>query len=220
MSPFSSFAAAKRLMLEEHLAARGITDSRVLAAMGRVPREEFVPLALRDEAYDDRALPVEFHQTISQPFTVAFMAQAALLQPHERVLEVGTGTGYGAAVLSLLASQVYTIERCPELQRTAAERLERLGFANVETKVGDGSRGWPERAPFDAIIVTAAAEQLPATFFDQLSDGGRIIIPIGEHGAGQTMTRLTRRGSELTSEPLGSFVFVPLICAEWPSEDE
>lgn len=204
--------AAKQRMLDQHLRARGITDERVLAAMERVPREEFVPAPLRGHAYDDRALPVECGQTISQPYTVAFMAQAARLEGHERVLEIGTGSGYGAAVLSQLASEVCTIERWPDLYDSATQRLERLGFRNVVTKLGDGSLGWPEESPFEAIIVTAAAEQLPHALRDQLAEGGRLIIPIGELGEGQTMFRFTRRNDQLVEERLGLFSFVPLAC--------
>lgn len=204
--------AAKQRMIEQHLRARGITDERVLAAMERVPREEFVPAPLRGHAYDDRALPVELGQTISQPYTVAFMAQAARLQGHERVLEIGTGTGYGAAVLSQLASEVCTVERWPDLYDSATQRLEQLGFQNVMTKLGDGSQGWSEQAPFEAIVVTAAAQALPTAFRDQLSEGGRIIIPLGEPGGGQTMFRFTRRKGKWFEEELGLFSFVPLVC--------
>lgn len=205
-------AAAKRRMLDQHLRARGITDERVLAAMDRVPREEFVPEPLRPRAYDDCALPVELGQTISQPYTVAFMAQAARLNGGERVLEIGTGSGYGAAVLSHLAAEVFSIERWPDLFESATQRLERLGFQNVRTKLGDGSLGWVEQSPFDAIVVTAAAELLPAPYFEQLTDGGRVIIPIGSPGSGQTMFRFTRRAGELQRESLGMFSFVPLVC--------
>ncbi|MFM9965108.1 MAG: protein-L-isoaspartate(D-aspartate) O-methyltransferase [Planctomycetaceae bacterium] len=205
--------SAKRRMIEQHLRARGITDERVLAAMERVPREEFVPDSLRGRAYDDRALPIEFGQTISQPYTVAFMAQAARLQGHERVLEIGTGTGYGAAVLSHLAAEVGTVERWPELFDSAKQRLERLGFQNVITRLGDGSQGWIEQAPFEAIVVTAAAPTLPTAFRGQLSEGGRLIIPIGEPGGGQTMFRFTRRNGKWHEEELGLFSFVPLVCS-------
>ena len=211
----SRFFVAKKQMRDRHLVARGITDRRVLTAMELVAREEFVPPCWRHAAYDDRALPIELGQSISQPYTVAFMAQAARLQGHERVLEVGTGTGYGAAVLSPLVAEVFTIERWPELADSARERLRHLGIANVEVQWGDGSLGWPERALFDAIVVTAAAERLPPAYFDQLTEGGRIVIPIGQHGDGQTMFRFTRHGAELTEERLGLFTFVPLV-----SEDE
>ncbi|TXT29577.1 MAG: protein-L-isoaspartate(D-aspartate) O-methyltransferase [Planctomycetota bacterium] len=212
MSAPNDLTAAKRRMLDQHLRARGITDERVLAAMARVPREEFVPEPLRARAYDDCALPVEMGQTISQPYTVAFMAQAAGLQGNERVLEIGTGTGYGAAVLGQLAAEVFSIERWPDLHESATQRLQRLGIHNVRTKLGDGSLGWSEQAPFDAIVVTAAAEQLPDAYFQQLGEGGRIIIPIGELSGGQTMSRFTRQNGKLREESLGLFSFVPLVC--------
>lgn len=212
MSALNDLTAAKQRMLDQHLRARGITDERVLAAMARVPREEFVPQPLRPRAYDDCALPVEMRQTISQPYTVAFMAQAASLQGDERVLEIGTGTGYGAAVLGQLAAEVFSIERWPDLHETATQRLERLGIQNVRTKLGDGSQGWAEQAPFDAIVVTAAAEKLPAAYLPQLAEEGRIIIPVGEFGSGQTMRRFTRQDGKLHEESLGLFSFVPLVC--------
>lgn len=211
MADSNPLVAAKHRMLRQHLRARGITDERVLTVMERVLREEFVPVPLRLHAYDDRALPIELGQTVSQPYTVAFMAQAAQLRGPERVLEVGTGSGYGAAILSGLAAEVHSVERCHELFESATHRLERLGFQNVFTKLGDGSLGWTEQAPFDAIIVTAAARHLPSAFHGQLAEGGRIIIPIGDLGGGQTMFRFTRRNGEFHEEPLGMFSFVPLV---------
>ena len=212
MSVSNDLTTAKRRMLDRHLRARGISDERVLAAMEQVPREEFVPEPLQPRAYDDCALPVVLGQTISQPYTVAFMAQAAGLQGHERVLEIGTGSGYGAAVLGQLAAEVFSIERWPELYESASQRLEQLGIDNVRTKLGDGSQGWAEQAPFDVIVVTAAAEQLPTAYREQLAEGGRIIIPIGKPGGGQTMFLFTRRNEELREESLGLFSFVPLVC--------
>ena len=206
-----SYGELRRLMVEDQLRCRGIEDPRVLAALGAVPRELFVPPPYRAAAYNDGPLDIGHGQTISQPFTVAFMAAALYLAGHEKVLEVGTGSGYGAAVLSQLAREVHTIERIDELAAAARERLDRLGFDNVRVHVGDGTLGLPEQAPFDAIIVTAGAEILPPSFTHQLAEGGRIVIPIGSLPNSQTMCRITRRGEEFISEGLGAFAFVPLI---------
>ncbi len=206
-----SYQQQRQQMVLQNLERRGIVDPRVLAAMNQVPREEFVPADLRDQAYADRALPLEDGQTISQPFTVACMCQALQLSHQDQVLEVGTGSGYGAAVLSRLAAQVHSIERIPELAEAACERLARLGYANVQVHVGDGSLGLADEAPFDAICVTAAARELPQAYRRQLAEGGRILIPLDCGPGRQTLTRITRRGDELRREELGTFAFVPLI---------
>ena len=197
-------------MVDEQLRTRDITDPRVLAAMGSVPRHRFVPDALRASAYNDGALPIGEDQTISQPYTVAFMCQAAQLGGTERVLEVGTGSGYGAAVLSRLARHVFTIERIPELAESADQLLTSLGCDNITVLCRDGSLGLTEEAPFDAIVVTAGAEQLPTTLAEQLAEGGRLVLPLGARDS-QTMWRYTRRGPDLHGEPLGDFLFVPLL---------
>lgn len=203
--------AARLKMVENQLRFRGISDSRVLDAMSRVPREEFVSPAQKQFAYNDCPLPINCSQTISQPYTVAFMCEAAQLTGHENVLEVGTGSGYGAAVLSLLAHEVHTIERIPELVQQASKRLISLGYSNVHVYSSDGTLGVPEAAPFDAIIVTAGAETLPEPYVEQLNEGGRIIIPIGSEFMGQTMYRYTKKNGKLSQENLGAFAFVPLI---------
>jgi len=206
-----SFACLRQRMVETQVERRGIRDSRVLAAMETVPREEFVPEHLRERAYEDGPLPIGQGQTISQPLTVAFMAEALQLTGGERVLEIGTGSGYGAAILGRLAKEVHTVERLPALAEGARERLERLGFANVHVHLGDGSLGWPEAAPYQAICVTAAPAAVPKTLQDQLAAGGRLVIPVGDTHRGQQMMRYTLRGGELLEEELGEFSFVPLI---------
>jgi protein-L-isoaspartate(D-aspartate) O-methyltransferase len=166
-------------MVRDQLRARDIVDPRVLAAMLKVPRHEFVPEESRRSAYEDGALLLEMGQTISQPYIVAYMTQALELRGTERVLEIGTGSGYQAAVLAEIASEVCTIEILPKLQSQARTVLEKLGYRNIHFRVGDGYLGWPEHAPFDRIIVTAAPDEVPPPLLDQLSDGGRMIIPLG-----------------------------------------
>ena len=203
----------RRRMVDEQLRPHGITDARVLAALGTVPREEFVPADLKPYAYVDRALGIDAGQTISQPLVVAAMTQALGLERDATVLEVGTGSGYQAAVLSLLAGRVVTIEREPVLAEQAAATLRRLGYANVEVVLGDGSAGHPEAAPYPAILVAAAATVVPAALLAQLADGGRMVIPV-EPPAGaehQERRRYRRRGGEIANEVLFPVRFVPLI---------
>jgi protein-L-isoaspartate(D-aspartate) O-methyltransferase len=205
------FEAARKHMVLTQLAARDIVDQRVLTAMSQVEREEFVAAGNEDLAYRDSPLCIECDQTISQPYTVAFMAQAAQIREGDKVLEIGTGSGYGAAVLGLLAREVHTIERFSLLADLSSERLDSLGYDNVQVHEADGTLGWPRDAPYDAIVVTAGAKTLPDPYAEQLSNGGRIVIPIGATTRGQTMYRFTLRGDDLVKENLGAFGFVPLV---------
>ena len=205
-------------MVERQLRRRGIHDERVLAAMGDVPREDFVPAMHRRRAYADSALPIGAGQTISQPWIVAAICQALALRGEERVLEVGTGSGYSAAVLARLAAAVITLERHRELAREAEETLARLGISNVEVVVGDGSVGLPERAPFEAIAVHATAPAPPARLLSQLAEGGRLVVPVASRGA-DLLTVFTRRGEDLESEVIGPCRFVPLIGDEGYHEE-
>lgn len=198
-------------MVTAQIRGRGIRDPRVLAAMLSVPREQFVPQQFRDEAYEDRPQPIGAGQTISQPYTVAYMAEAAELSSNDKILEVGTGSGYGAAVLSRVGGQVHTIERLPALGQQAQATLQRLGYANVSVHIGDGTLGLPEEAPYDAIIVTAGALHLPPAYSMQLADGGRVVIPIGESLTSQRLYRFRKAGGTLAAEDLGAFAFVPLV---------
>lgn len=200
-------------MVERQLRRRGIYDERVLAAMGAVPREEFVLERFRSRAYSDSALPIAEGQTISQPWIVAAICQALVLRGDERVLEVGTGSGYSTAVLSKLAAEVIGIERHAPLARKAGEVLESLGVANVEIIVGDGSRGLPGRAPFEAIAVHATAPAVPQTLLGQLVDGGRLVVPIAGRGA-DMLTVFMRQGAEMVSSEIGACRFVPLLGEE------
>lgn len=200
----------RREMVERQLRKRGIRDERVLAAMLSVPRHEFIPPELAGEAYTDHPLPIGHGQTISQPFMVAAMAEALELSGGERVLEIGAGSGYQAAVLSLLAREVYTVEMHEDLAVESAERLRRLGYANVRVHVGDGTLGWPDQAPFEAIIVTAAAPEVPPPLVAQLAEDGRLIVPVGTPDE-QRLLRVEKHGDEFTQRALYHCRFVPLV---------
>jgi len=206
------FAEARREMVSQQLRARGIENPRVLDAMGRVPRHEFVPPAVRGWAYRDSPLPIGHGQTISQPYIVALMTDLLEVQPEHRVLEIGTGSGYQTAVLSRLCDTVYSMDLIPALSDAAAARLRRLGHANVQTRAGNGYLGWPEHAPYDGIIVTAAAPHIPTPLIDQLRSGGRLVIPVGLPYSPQQLIVLTKdaQGETQVREVLG-VAFVPLV---------
>ncbi|MCR4405739.1 MAG: protein-L-isoaspartate(D-aspartate) O-methyltransferase [Anaerolineae bacterium] len=206
----TEYDQAREQMVRNQIEARGIADPLVLAAMRQVPRHLFVPVEMRDSAYRDAPLPIGEGQTISQPYIVALMTEMLELTGEERVLEIGTGSGYQAAVLSLLAREVYTVERLPTLARRAEELLYQLGYHNVHVRVGDGTLGWSEYAPYEAIIVTAASPDIPPPLLDQLADGGRFIAPIGPRWT-QTLVRVRRKGDKFHREHLTSVAFVPLV---------
>jgi protein-L-isoaspartate(D-aspartate) O-methyltransferase len=193
------------------LRRRGIADAAVLRALDEVPREHFVDDACVNSAYADQALPIACGQTISQPYVVAYMTEHLAIEPLQRVLEIGTGSGYQAAVLSRLAREVISIERYRTLAERARMRLETLGYRNVEVRIGDGLAGAAERAPFDRIIITAAAENVPETLVEQLADGGIMVLPLGPHDGTQRLIRLTKIGDELKREDLIGVRFVPLL---------
>lgn len=207
------FAALRAAMVKTQIEARGVKDPRVLEAMRAAPRHEFVPENLRGEAYADNPLPIGHGQTISQPYIVALMTEALRPQPGDRVLEIGTGSGYQAAVLSPLVKEVFTMEIVAPLAERAAATLERLGFKNVHVKAGDGWLGWPEKAPFDAIIVTCAPDKVPPALEAQLREGGRMVIPVGPEGGVQELVLLEKRGGESGRKGLLPVRFVPMTGA-------
>jgi protein-L-isoaspartate(D-aspartate) O-methyltransferase len=204
-------------MVEHDIVGRGMRDGRVLAAMRAVPRHRFVPAGMSDSAYDDCPLPIGEGQTISQPYIVALMAEALDLTPTDRVLEIGTGSGYAAAVLGQLAAEVWSVERIDVLAERARHVLRELGCLNVHVVVGDGTLGWPAAAPFDAIVVTAGGPRVPEALLAQLTDGGRLVMPVGGSPLAQTLVRVTHTVDADVEDHLGGVCFVPLLGEQgWP----
>jgi len=216
----ADLAAAREQMVAHDIAGRGVCDARVLAAMRKVAREAFVPESLSELAYDDTPLPIGSGQTISQPYIVAFMLEALQLDGGEKVLEIGTGSGYAAAVLAEIAGEVTTVERLHPLAERAAEIFAQLGYRNIHVRRGDGTRGWPEHAPYDAIVVTAGGPQVPEALKQQLAIGGRLVIPVGADQDSQQLMRITRRSAtEFGTEEIAGVRFVPLIGEHgWPAD--
>ncbi len=212
-----SWASLRNQMVDEQLFPRGVHHARLLEVMRRIPRECFVPLQVREQSYADKALPVGHGQTISQPYMTAWMLQAFAPNGSEQVLEIGTGTGYQAALLSQLAAEVDTVEIIPELATQAKSTFAELGIRNVRTHISDGSLGFSEFAPYDAILVAAGAPDAPQGLLDQLKDGGKLLIPIGDRRR-QMLTLFQKKGHTLMRQPLGSCAFVPLLGAQgWPA---
>ena len=215
------FAALRERMVVEQIAGRGLINARLLNAFREVPREFFVAPDFAVETYDDKPLPIEAGQTISQPYIVAFMIDAARVRPGQRVLEVGAGSGYAAALLGRIADEVVAIERHPELARLARERMERLGYRNVRIVEGDGTLGFAEAAPYDAILAAAAGRHVPEALLDQLAEGGILVMPLGSPGGAQRLVRVRRRGDRFEREEMDAVRFVPLIGEQgWPEERE
>ena len=199
------------MMVREQIESRGVTDARVLAAMRKVPRDEFVPENLADAAYEDHPLPIGYGQTISQPYIVALMTELLRLTPAAKVLEIGTGCGYQTAVLAEIAAEVYSVEIIEPLAKEAADRLQRLGYKNVHVRYADGYLGWPEQAPFDAIVVTAGADHIPPPLVEQLKPGGRMAIPVGEPHAEQSLLLVEKDvNGEISTGNVIPVLFVPL----------
>ena len=217
----ADLAARRNAMVAQQIAARGIADPAVLDAMRRVPREAFVAADLRERAYDDTPLPSEQGKTISQPYIVALMLEAAAIRPGDRVLEIGAGSGYACAVASLVAGRVDAVERHATLAASARERLARLGYSNVAVHCADGSGGWPEGAPFDAIMVAAGGPRVPEALREQLAVGGRLVMPVGASSYDQRLIKITRQGErDFREADLGGVCFVPLIGAHgWAAGD-
>ncbi len=207
--PQDPYGVARNRMVDETIVARGVEDAAVIAALRRVPRHELVPVELRSHAYEDRPLPIGHEQTISQPYIVAAMTEAAAVSRGEKVLEIGTGSGYQAAVLAELGANVYSIEIVEPLAKQTHVLLRNMGYTRMNLRIGDGYQGWPEAAPFDAIIVTAAPAQIPQPLIDQLAVGGRLVIPVGERGS-QDLRVITRGPNGTTSESLFPVRFVPM----------
>ena len=205
----SDLGSERQRMVQEQLMSRGVRDERVLAAMNKVPREEFVPQDSRAASYTDQPLPIGYGQTISQPYIVAFMTEQLRPKPSDRVLEVGTGSGYQAAILAELVAEVYSVEIVEPLAKNAEATLQRLGCKNVHVKIGDGYKGWPETAPFDAIIVTCAPDKVPQPLIDQLRDGGRMVIPVGDRFA-QELYLLEKKNGQLKQSATLPVRFVPM----------
>jgi len=218
--PMLDLSRARDRMIDVQIVRRGVRDRHVLDAMRRVPREAFVEPGLEEFAYEDGPLAIGEGQTISQPYIVALMIEAAEVKPGDSVLEVGAGSGYAAAVMSQIADRVHAIERHPSLGKSALQRFKRLGYDNIDLRVGDGTRGWPEAAPFQAILVAAGGPEVPLLLKEQLAIGGRLIIPVGEEENWQTLLKITRtRETDYEEEDLGVVAFVPLIGEQGWAED-
>lgn len=205
------FTAARLRMVDQQIVRRGIHDPEVIAAMRKVPRHLFVPHALQEHAYQDCALPIGQGQTISQPYIVAFMTEALKLESRDKVLEIGTGSGYQAAVLAEIVGQVYTVELLPGLAAQAGERFKALGYGKIMAKSGDGSLGWPEQAPFDAVMITCAAKEIPAPLVDQLKEGGRLIMPRGAPGGMQKLVLAVKEKGSIKFRAILDVFFVPML---------
>ena len=210
MTGTDPWESARERMVATQIAARGVGDEQVLAAMRRVPRHLFVPAEVRGSAYSDYPLPIGHGQTISQPYIVAMMTSLLQIQPDDHLLEIGSGSGYQAAVLGILAREVISIERIPEVAQLAKKNLDDAGITNVTVVIGDGTLGFPGGAPYDGVLITAATPSIPSPLVEQLAEGGRLVAPVGSRDL-QELVRLTRKGHDLTRESFGGVVFVPLL---------